>query len=410
MRLLVSWLRDFVPVDRPAAEIGERLGLRGFELAGIEELPGGDAVIDVEVTANRPDCLSVVGLAREVSAAYDVPLQDPHAGALEAGAARVAHAAVEPAAGHLACARARAAAPLDREFAVTIEDLELCPRYAAALAEVTVGPPPAWIAARLQASGIRSISSVVDITNYVLIERGHPTHAFDLEHLAGPEIRVRRAAPGERLTTLDGVERALDPQMLVIADRDRPQAVAGVMGGAASEVSRSTTITAIESAYFKPASVRRTSKRLGLKTEASARFERGADINAPVIALQRALALLEQIDAGRVIEPLVDVYPQPRAPRSIHLRADRLARLLGAIVSADDVERILRGLGLTVEPAADGWTVVIPTFRVDLVREADLIEEVGRHYGFDRLEPTFPAVTTIAPAPDPRIPRDQLVR
>src|SRR5581483_443432 len=180
MRLLVSWLRDFVPVDRPAAEIGERLGLRGFELAGIEELPGGDAVIDVEVTANRPDCLSVVGLAREVSAAYDVPLQDPHAGA-------------------------RAAGPLDREFAVTIEDLELCPRYAAALAEVTVGPPPAWIAARLQASGIRSISSVVDITNYVLIERGHPTHAFDLEHLAGPEIRVRRAAPGERLTTLDGV-------------------------------------------------------------------------------------------------------------------------------------------------------------------------------------------------------------
>ncbi len=392
MRLLVSWLREFVDVAATPDDIASRLGLRGFEVASVEPLDGGDAVIDFEITANRPDCLSVVGLAREVATAYDAPLTLP-----------------SPDAANGLQLRPTPIGSSDR-LTVAIDDAELCPRYAAAVAEVAVGPSPDWMARRLEAAGVRPINNLVDVTNYVLLELGHPMHAFDLERLGGAQIRVRRARSGETIRTLDGIERTLEPDMLAIADRDRAQAVAGVMGGAASEVSRSTTITAIESAYFKPASVRRTSKRLGLNTEASARFERGADINAPVIALQRALALLEQIDAGRVIEPLVDVYPQPRAPRSIHLRADRLARLLGAIVSADDVERILRGLGLTVEPAADGWTVVIPTFRVDLVREADLIEEVGRHYGFDRLEPTFPAVTTIAPAPDPRIPRDQLVR
>jgi phenylalanyl-tRNA synthetase beta chain len=392
MRLLVSWLREFVDVPATPDDIAGRLGLRGFEVAAVEPLGAGDAVIDFEITANRPDCLSVLGLAREVATAYDVPIRLPSS---------------DGAGGPLL--RPAAVGRSDR-LTVAIEADDLCPRYAAAIVEVTVAASPAWLTRRLEATGIRPISNIVDITNYVLIELGQALHAFDLQRLAGAEIRVRRARPGETIRTLDGVERKLEPDMLVIADRDRAQAVAGVMGGAASEVSKPTTVVAIESAYFQPVTVRKTSRRLGLKTEASSRFERGSDISAPVLALQRALALIEQLDAGRVVEPLVDCYPRPREPRVVHLRADRLARLLGAIVPADDVERILTGLGLAVVPAVDGWDVTVPTFRVDLLREADLVEEVGRHFGFDRLEPTFPAVTDIAPAPDPRVPRDQLVR
>jgi phenylalanyl-tRNA synthetase beta chain len=231
-----------------------------------------------------------------------------------------------------------------------------------------------------------------------------------MDRLAGPEIRVRRASPGEAITTLDGVARKLDPDMLVIADRDRAQAIAGVMGGAGSEVSATTRQVVFESAYFKPASVRRTSKRLNLKTEASARFERGADVGAPPDALQRIGTLLEQVGAGRIVGPAIDVFPAPRPDLRLHLRRSRLGALLGVEIADRDVERILRHLGLTVAAAPDGWDVDIPTFRVDLLREVDLIEEVGRHDGFERLPATFPPLTAPAPPPDPRIPRDHLVR
>jgi phenylalanyl-tRNA synthetase beta chain len=295
---------------------------------------------------------------------------------------------------------------------VTIDDAELCPRYAAAVADAAPGDArsPAWMIDRLHAAGIRPISPFVDITNYVLIELGHPMHAFDLAQLGGGELRIRRAAPGERLQTLDGIERKLESDMLVIADAHRAQAVAGVMGGGQSEVSPTTRAVVFESAYFKPSSVRRTSKRLGLKTEASARFERGADVNAPTVALQRALALMQQIGAGHPIGPVVDRYPQPREAKVLSLRRSRLVSLLGLDVPNAETERILQSLGLTVSPSDDGWKVLAPTFRVDLQREVDLIEEVGRHYGFDKLEPAFPTATAAAPPPDPRTIRDELVR
>src|SRR5260370_19241853 len=242
------------------------------------------------------------------------------------------------------------------------------------------------------------------------MELGHPLHAFDLASLAGAGLRVRRARPGETLTTLDGVDRTLDRDMLVIADGRRPQAIAGVMGGAASEVGATTRTVAIESAYFKPSSVRRSSKRLGLHTEASSRFERGADIGIPVLALQRAIALMQQVGAGQLIGPIIGRYRVAREPTLLHLRRARLATLLGLQVPDSEVERVLRRLALTVTPKTDGWDVVAPTFRVDLLREVDLIEEVGRHYGFEKLEPAFPVMRETAPAPDPRIARDQLVR
>jgi phenylalanyl-tRNA synthetase beta chain len=392
MKLVLSWLREFVDVKASADEIGATLALRGFEVASIEPLDAGDAVIDFEITANRPDCLSVLGLAREVATAFDLPLTLPSS---DVGA-RIRLASV-------------AVGPSDR-LRVVIEDEELCPRYAAALAEVQIGPSPKWLAARLQAAGVRPISSIVDVTNYVNLELGQPMHAFDLSRLAGSEIKVRRARPGETITTLDGVARTLDSEMLVIADRDRAQAVAGVMGGADSEVSATTRTVAFESAYFKPASVRRTSKRLGLKTEASSRFERGADAAVQVVALQRAVALMEQISGGQAVGSIIDCAPRPVTPRRLHLRRERLAGLLGATVPDEEVERILRGLGLDVSASADGWDTVAPTFRVDLTREVDLIEEVGRHHGLDKLPPTFPALRHPAAPPDPRVGRDQLVR
>jgi phenylalanyl-tRNA synthetase beta chain len=393
MRLVLSWLREFVDVKASAEEIAEKLSLRGFEVASIEPLDGGDAVIDFEITANRPDCLSVLGLAREVATTYNLPLAPPSTD--RSARVRLAELPV--------------ATTSDR-VTVSLDDEELCPRYAAAVAEISAAVSPGWMTARLLAAGVRPISPIVDITNYVNLEIGQPMHAFDQAKLAGAEIHARRARPGETITTLDGVARTLDPEMLVIADRDRAQAVAGVMGGADSEVSATTKTVVFESAYFKPASVRRTSKRLGLKTEASTRFERGADIGAQALAIQRAVALMEQIGAGRAIGPIVDCYPHPRERQRIHLRRNRLTLLFGVPVPDDEVLRILRGLGLDVSPSPDGWDAIAPTFRVDLLREADLIEEAGRHYGFDKLEATFPEMTQPAPPPDPRILRDQLVR
>ncbi|MCR4375552.1 MAG: phenylalanine--tRNA ligase subunit beta [Acidobacteria bacterium] len=364
MKAPVSWLREFadLPASASVAGIAERIAGVGFEVAGLE-----GEVIDFEITANRPDCLSIRGLAREAAAAYGV--QGP--AVLGSGGPAVLGSGVP----------------------VTIES-DLCGRYALALADVKVGASPAWLANRLAACGVRPSNNVVDVTNYVMLETGQPLHAFDVARLAGPEIRVRMARAGETLTTLDGQARTLDAAMLVIADRDRAVAVAGVMGGAPSEVSASTTRIALESAYFQPAPVRAASKRMGLKTEASSRFERGADPAAAVTALARALDLFEQIGAGRRVGGVTDVHPAPVAGRTVTLQRAPLDRLLGDVVPDADVARILASLGFVAAPAAGGWDVRVPTWRVDVAREADLIEEVGRHWGVNRVPATFPALHT----------------
>lgn len=393
MKLLVSWLREFVDVTAPPDEVGQRLSMCGFELASIDPVPSAsdpasksvmDAVIDFEITANRPDCLSVRGLAREAATAFSLPLGLP---ALK----RLPHKG-------------------SAEVVVKLEAPDLCPRYAAAVANVSVGPSPSWLVNRLQAAGVRPINNVVDITNYVLIELGQPMHAFDLAKIAGGELQIRRATKGERIKTLDGVDRTVDSDMLVIADGEQPQAIAGIMGGALSEVSSTTQTIVLESACFNPKSVRLTGKRLGLKTEASARFERGTDIQAPVAGIERAVALLEEISAGRARGAVVDHYPAPAESRKLTLRRARIERVLGQTVSDADVERILKGLGFQIASAHDSWDVRVPTFRVDVSREVDLIEEVGRHFGYDRLPTTFPALLSSPPPSDPRIERDTLVR
>ena len=408
MKALVSWLRDLVEIPDGVSidALAHALHMSGFELAGIEPVEGADpkndAVVDFEITANRPDTLSVIGLAREISALYDTSLR---------GAA-----VSSPASGLNSTPHNSDASGLK----VTIEDPALCPRYAAAVADITIGPSPGWLSARLAAAGIRSINNIVDITNYVLIETGHPLHAFDMALLEGPHLRIRRAKAGEKVKTLDGQDRTLTDDMLVIADASRAQAVAGVMGGGDSEVSEKTRTIALESAYFTPSSIRRTSKRLGLSTEASYRFERGADPEAPARALARACELIEQIGAGKVRPEWIDARATTRTPVSITLRDEQIARLLGFAVPVDVTERILTRLGFELSAAASSpegsggrgrvWQVTVPSWRVDVTREIDLIEEVARIHGYDQIPTTFPALRTVPPAPDARLQRDRAVR
>ena len=351
MRLLVSWVRDFVDVTASPEEIAERSGCaasRSRRSSALGERRRRHRLRGHGQPARLPQRPRLRARDRRRPTTCRCARRRPDTGA------RVALAPVD-------ARRVRAACK------VTLEDAELCPRYAAAVADVTPTVTPAWMTARLQAAGVRPISPFVDITNYVLMELGHPMHAFDLATLGGQRAahpaRRGRASASRRSTASSARST---PTCWSSPTPHAPQAVAGVMGGADSEVSGATRTVAFESAYFKPASVRRTSKRLGLKTEASARFERGADVNAPVVALQRAIALMQQIGAGR--RDRADRRPVPASarPKTLHLRRDRLARLLGLRVPDAEVERILEPLGLTVAPPADGWDVVAPTFRVDL--------------------------------------------
>jgi phenylalanyl-tRNA synthetase beta chain len=392
VKILVSWLRDFVDVPVGPSTLAADLHMAGFEVASVEPAPGTsstgtDAVIDLEITANRPDCLSVVGIAREAATLYDTALTMPALAAPGAAVPSTAHG-----------------------LTVTLEDAARCPRYCGAVADVTTGASPEWMQQRLAAAGVRPINNFVDVTNYVLLELGHPMHAFDYDRIGGHELRVRVAREGERVTTLDGQDRALGPEMLVIADATRAIAVAGVMGGASSEVSATTRVVALESAWFEPTGVRRTSKRLGLSTEASYRFERGADIEAAPQALARACALIARIGAGRVRLGWIDAYPVPRPRRHVWLGASKAGQVLGVAIDAAETSRILGGLGFEVSPKAVGFDVTAPTWRVDVARDVDLVEELARHHGYDELPTTFPELTHVPAPPNRRLERDRLVR
>jgi phenylalanyl-tRNA synthetase beta chain len=371
MRVPFEWVKQYVDVEGSADEIGRRLTMGGLEVEGIEDSAIGP-VLDVYVTPNRGDCLSMTGVAREIAALFGQSLKAPAPSPSTDGGE---------------------AASLTR---VEIEDLRLCPRYAARLVRnVKVGPSPEWMQRRLEAAGMRPIGNVVDVTNYVMLEMGQPLHAFDLALLRERRIVVRRARPGERITTLDGAERELSPEMLVIADAERPVAVAGVMGGADSEVSDGTTELLLESAHFDALSVRRTKRALeGIKSESAYRFERVVDPNGVRRALDRACDLLAALGAGEIVDGVVDVYPHPIQERVVSLRVPRAAELLGMDVPSHVAADCLRALGFDVrtEPhgATDVLQVHVPTFRADVNIEEDLVEEVGRIYGYENIPETLP--------------------
>ena len=376
MKLSLNWLKEFVEIAAAARQVKSDLTMIGLNTEGLAEV-GDDWVLDVEVTTNRPDCLSHYGAARELAALYRRPLKKLHFPVQES------------------------AQPAQGVVPIEILDPDLCARYCGRVVKnVRVGPSPAWLVKRLEAVGQRSINNVADATNYVLMELGHPLHAFDLARLRGPKIVVRRARPGETMRTLDGVDRALTADNLVIADATHAVALAGVMGGEESEISPNTRDVLLEAAWFDPVSIRRTSKSQGMHTEASHRFERGADIAMAPVAIDRTAALIQEIAGGEILSGIIDVYPRQLPTPELTLARSEVTRILGADVPAAEVARILEALEFKLErTGVESWRVGVPSFRVDVSREVDLVEEVARHVGYDRLP------SRVRPAP-PVVDRD----
>lgn len=329
-----------------------------------------DTILEVDLTPNRGDCLSMIGVAREVAAATGGALKLPDASVAEGDGAAADH------------------------LSVTIDAPDLCPRYAGrVIKNLSVKPSPFWMRRRLRALGVRAINNLVDVTNYVLMETGHPLHAFDCSMIAGNKIVVRRAADGERFTTLDGKEHELDPGNLVIADAERAVALAGVMGGQNSEVKDSTTDVTLEAAFFDPACVRRTAKGLNIKTESSFRFERGCDVEGLIYAQDRAARLMAELGGGAALRGRVDEYPGKKDKRRVTVRYGRVDAIMGASVGADKVKKILTALQMNqVDADEESVTVEAPYFRFDIEREIDLIEEVARFFGYDNVASAAPEV------------------
>jgi len=342
---------------------GLPLGKPVFEMLGLK-----DVRFELGLTPNRPDCLSVVGVAREIAGMTGATLHLPSVTIEESDTAAAA------------------------KTSVSILDAELCPRYAARLIEgVVIGPSPDWLVKRLESVGMRSINNVVDVTNFVMMEFGQPLHAFDFDMLRERRIVVKRAVDGDTFTTLDGQIRALLASDLVICDGEGPVALAGIMGGENSEVRPETTDILLESAYFNPGAIRRTSKRLGLHTESSHRFERGGDVDIVPIALDRAAVLIAELADGKIAGGVIDQYPHVLPKRQLTISAVRTSRLLGLPVDLGEIQRVLNGIGLRGTPVAEeSLTVEVPHFRPDIEREIDLIEEVARLIGYDRIPVTMP--------------------
>ncbi len=346
-----------------------------------EALGIGDTVIEVSITPNRADCLSVLGIAREAAAICGLPLRYPSVTLEESGP------------------------PIASLASVTIDDPSGCPRYAARLVEgVAVGPSPRWLRDRLESVGLRSINNIVDVTNFVLMDMGQPLHAFDFNLLREHRIEVRRAVEGERFTTLDGVERTLFDDTLLICDGLRAVAIAGIMGGLNSEINPKTRRVLIESAYFEPRGIRRTTKKLGLRSEASYRFERGVDPEGVLRALDRAAALMVEVGGGEIASGRIDVYPAPIEAPELTLRVDRTNKFLGTRIEASEMARVLRSIEMKVEEAGGALLrVTPPAFRHDIAREVDLTEEIARLVGYDSIPVTYPGALAVSAPEDPHL-------
>jgi phenylalanyl-tRNA synthetase beta chain len=376
MKLLYNVLKEFVDATAAPADLRARLSLCGTAIDSVEDSAAGP-VLDAEITANRPDCLGHYGMAREIAAIYRMALK-PVNPQLKESAEKVSGAA-----------------------RVEIECPELCGRFTARVMRgVKVQPSPDWLRQRLEAIGQNSINNVVDITNYVMFELGQPLHAYDLDKLNERRIVVRRARPGEKLRTLDGVERTLAKDMCVIADATRALGIGGVMGGADSEIGFASRNLLIEAAWFDPISVRRASKTLGLRTEASYRFERGADPEMAEVASRRAAELIQQLAGGEILAGVVDIYPGREPERKIEFARKELLRVMGADVPDRDIEEILSALGFhpvrvdanrgSAGSLVAAWDCRQPSWRRDVTRGIDLVEEVARLYGFDKFPPRLP--------------------
>ena len=393
MKFTFNWLKEFVVFDSSPQDLGERLTMAGLEVESLTAVrdpqSSEDWLFEIAVTPNRGDCLGLAGIAREVAALTGGRLKTVPVSAVKK----------DPA--------------IDKRINVTIKDPRLCPRYSARVVdEVRVEPPPAWLRYRLESCGIRSINNIVDITNYVMLETGQPLHAFDLDRLLAKKIVVKAAGTVKRFTTLDGVERELIPEDLLICDGDTPVALAGIMGGMDSEVGDSTRSLLLESANFSPSSIRRTAKRLALHSEASHRFERGVDREGTVAALNRAVFLLEEHAGAKAMAGAADRYPGKTKAATILLPDERIKNLLGLEITGKQVEKLLGSLGMKTARQARGrrLKVVPPTSRPDITRAADVIEELARLHGYDRIPTTLPLVRSSGGKTDLRLGWERKLR
>lgn len=384
MRVPYSWLREYLPgLDTDPKELGSRLTQAGVAVDTVDAVDG-DSVLELDLTPNRSDCLSMWGVAREVGAVLGLDVKLPDLPILSVH---------------------------EDPSVVTIVATDKCPQYLAMLVDdVKVQPSPQWLVDRLTAAGVRSINNVVDISNYVMLETGQPLHAFDQQRLDSQRIVVRSAAQGEKIVTLDDQERNLDEEMLVIADHRQPVAVAGVMGGRDSEVNEATRTILFESALFQGISVRRTGKKMGLRSEASLRFEKGVDPNGLLPALQRTAQLIQQLGAGQPRLEIIGANWRVYQPLEVRLRHQRLIDLLGMHVAAQDVEDVFRRLGFTFVTRGQEWIVEVPTRRQDITIEVDLVEEVARIIGLESLEATLPSGVTTQGAKTVRQAATDLIR
>lgn len=376
MRISLEWLKDYVEIALPLPQLLEKMNMIGLMVESFEKRDE-DVILDVETYPNRPDTLGHLGIARELVAGLRLHLKEPG--------------------WPLAETEQKTSDQVD----VQILDHDLCPRYCGAVVRnVAVGPSPEWLRRRVEAMGLKPISNVVDVTNYVLFSTAQPIHAFDLAKISGRKIIVRRAKNLEALRSLEDKDLLLSPEMLVIADEKKPVGLAGVIGGKESSVQEGTQDVFIESAYFDPVSIRKTSKATGVSTDASYRFERGADISfAPKAALMAA-SLLSRL-GGTATQGIVDVYPNPRKNKTILLRHKRIFELLGLEINEEFILQILSSLEFQIKAQQKGvWQVKIPHFRVDIEREADLIEEIARFYGYEKIPSQFPPLKTVEPPLD----------
>ncbi|MDI6744708.1 MAG: phenylalanine--tRNA ligase subunit beta [Thermodesulfovibrionales bacterium] len=373
MRVPFDWLKEFVDINKSPEEVADILTMAGLEVEAVEKLDG-DFIFEVNVTPNRPDCLSIIGIAREIATAMNLPLKQHKYEVKEEAS--------------------------DNGFKVEILAPDLCHRYAGRVIKgVKIAPSPDWLKNKITKCGIRTINNIVDITNYVLMESGHPLHAFDLNKMKGKSIKVAPAEDDCSIVTLDGVERKLPPDALLIWDAKNPVAIAGLMGGAETEVSDFTHDVFLESAYFEPASVRRTSRALGLKSESSCRFERGTDIEALSNALDKAAYLIQQV-AGGIVYKKVDAYPKRYVPVTVNVRYDRVNKVLGTDIPDEEMADIIKRLGIAVDLHKDYFTVPPPAFRPDIKIEADIIEEIARVYGYQKIRATIPKAGISGGNPD----------
>lgn len=386
MKILYNWLKELVDITAPPDEVRRRLSACGVVVDTVDDSPAGPR-LDVDLTTNRPDCMGHYGIARELAAIFRAPLKTPQPKLKES---------------------------TTRTESVTRVDIEcpdLCGRFTARVIRgVRVQPSPEWLQLRLEALGVNTVNNVVDATNYVMLELGHPLHAFDLDTLAEQRIVVRRARPGEKMRTLDGVERALTPEMCMVCDAAKATGVGGVMGGAETEISLFTKNVLLECAWFEPVPLRRTARALGLRTEASTRFERGMDPEMAELASRRCAELIQQLAGGEILAGVVDAYPRAPERQKIELTRKEILRVMGADIPDPDIEGTLSALGFAPVRTDAGrgsknsllavWECQRPTWRHDVTREIDLVEEVARHYGFEK----FPARLPPARQPASRLP------